>query len=203
METILDTWKQRRFGSFLEKYDRVPPIDRDVDFVFTNERIVLVCVDPRIDTTEKWTAAGGIAGPLGMLAAGTVAGLWNAYKEGKASRKLSPEMLTALVENGLAMSISNRGLECEIEELKRSWLAPFSGTSMVYFIGKCNYRDETIKGAVVLCVDDPADKIRHFVEKVLPVKAAVRTGADWRNMVEGKRRQDLLTMRVLGKIYPD
>lgn len=194
MESVGVIWRQRTAAILLDGYEWQSPIGNCVDLILTSSRLAIVATAPHRDSTGNWIMGGALAGPIGILVAGTAGSIWNSFKAAQSSRDITTDMLDNLVGNKIAISASARNLECEVHQKKRTWFAPIQAYSIVAFVGNFMIGDTSVRGAVTAIFDDPADKLVRQIERSLPVQVKVRTGGDWEETDEFN-----LEMRVLGR----
>lgn len=117
MEDVLEIWRHQSLdGHFPKQAFKMP--DGESDLIFTSRRMVVV---GRARKEGTWWAWGMLAGPVGVLATGTAAALWEGYQRMTCDPKLSIDVLDQLVANGMALSVPYESLRCEVTPEKRSW----------------------------------------------------------------------------------
>jgi hypothetical protein len=175
METIREIWRQQSIGTVFKEHMDISPIGADVDLIFTTNRLVAVIAEKREKSTS-WVY-GSMAGPIGLMASGAIAALWETYQSATKDRKIDSQALDLLVQNGLAMSANASDLVCEIYPYKKAfsdYLTIIPDTkSMVSFYGKFSFRDTSLDGAIYQIKHLAHTKARHTIQNLLPIKVEV------------------------------
>ena len=172
MEKIRDIWRQQSIETVFAETMDVSPIGRDVDLVFTTSRLVAVATEKR-KQSPSWVY-GAAAGPLGLLATGTVAALWSAYQNATKDKRLDSEMLDLLIKNGLALGAYVEGLICEVNQYKKSLFDYISivpdTDSRIALYGKFAFQESLLQGAIWQIQNYSAKKAKRKIENLLPIR---------------------------------